>query len=285
MVKSILIATDFSERSDRAVQRASMLARETDARLSLVHVVDDDKPAEMARTEAGTAARRLSEQADTLQEMYGISCDSQVIVAAPFAGILEAAEKRNAALLVLGPHRRRVLHDVFIGTTAERTIRAAPRPVLMANAPPTGRYRNILLTTDMTELSRTALAVFHGLGISGQARLSIAHVFEDSALRLAMGRSFPAEDMKGHQSKSQEKAYHALFEFLEGTGLDLRAHHVRLNMSSPADEIMEVARETDAELLVVGTHGKTGMDKLFLGSVAEQVLRLADIDVLVLPCR
>ena len=69
-------------------------------------------------------------------------------------------------LLVLGPHRRRIFRDIFIGTTVERTIREADCPVLMANAAPVGPYRHVLLSTDLSEGSRDAMATYLFLNLS-----------------------------------------------------------------------------------------------------------------------
>ena len=285
MVKSILLATDFSERSDRALARARLLAKEAGAKLTLAHIVDDDKPSSMAQAEAATAAGILDEQARMLQEMDGLAAATHVRLAAPFAGIVQAAQDHAADLIVIGPHRRRILRDVFIGTTAERTIRTAPCPVLMANATVAGRYRNTLLTTDLSAQSRKALTTYGKLGIAGGAKISILHVFEDAALRLAMGHSIPRSEMDIQNSKAQEKAYRDLFTFTEGLGLDIAMHHVRLDLTSPATEILTAADELESDLLVIGAREKSGVDKLFLGSVAEAVLKTADIDALVLPCK
>ena len=74
-VKTILVATDSSSRSDRAVRRATLLAKELGASLSLVHVVDDDQPGRIVDAEREAAAAVLHDQARSLREIDGVDCE------------------------------------------------------------------------------------------------------------------------------------------------------------------------------------------------------------------
>ena len=137
-MKRIMFATDFSERSDRALRRAVILARAHDAVLEIVHVVDDDRPRRIVDHEVNDARQLLGELARSLKDLDGVSCRTQIVQDDPFAGIVKAVAKAMPDLLVVGPHRRQILRDAFVGTTAERTIRTASCPVLMVNGPPVG---------------------------------------------------------------------------------------------------------------------------------------------------
>ncbi len=137
-MQKILVATDFPERSDRAQRRATLLARQSGASIALVHVIDDDQPRRVIDTERDEAENLLNQMAATLRDVDGVECDTQVILATPFVGIIKAVADVAPDLLVIGPHRRQVLRDVFTGTTAERTIRPINCPVLMVNATPVG---------------------------------------------------------------------------------------------------------------------------------------------------
>lgn len=193
-MKKILVATDFSERSDRALRRAVLLAREFDAGLALVHVVDDDQPRRIVETETEEAKALLRQMAATLRNVDGVACETRVLLASPFAAIVQEVTDTSPDLLVIGPHRRQVLRDVFIGTTAERVIRSVDCPVLMVNAPPAGSYRHILQTTDLSDSSRDALRRFLALGIGEQTQNSLLHVFNAPALRLVMGHTLPKDN-------------------------------------------------------------------------------------------
>ena len=137
-MQHIMVATDFSERSDRALRRATLLARETGAALTVLHAVDDDRPRRIVEHEQEDAEALLTRLTATLQEVDGVKAAMRVILGEASEAILLATREDTPDLLVIGPHRRQIFRDVFIGTTAERTIRSARCPILMANAAPVG---------------------------------------------------------------------------------------------------------------------------------------------------
>ncbi|KPP91362.1 MAG: universal stress protein family protein [Rhodobacteraceae bacterium HLUCCA08] len=282
-MKKILLATDFSERSDRALRRASLLARGFDAALSIVHVVDDDQPRRIVDSEHAAASELLRELRNTVRDVDGIACDVRVIVADPFAGIARATEEDTPDLLVIGPHRRQMLRDVFVGTTAERTIRAVGCPVLMVNAPPVAAYRHVLLTTDLSEAAVRVATTPAVRDIAARATATILHVFDAPALHMAMSHTIPAEDRDAYRDDQHRAASRALAEFVAAAEWRAIRQEVRQAGKAPAEEILSMARDLPADLLVVGTHGRGGLARLLLGSVAETVLREAEIDVLAVP--
>ena len=129
----ILVATDFSTRSQRALRRAGLLARERSAKLTLVHVVEDDQPRTLIELERREASKFLDEQIHSLDELRGVRCSFLLGSGAAFDGILQTAKICSADLIVMGSHRRQLLRDVFVGTTVERVIRSGIYPVLMVN--------------------------------------------------------------------------------------------------------------------------------------------------------
>ncbi len=284
-MKTIMVATDFSERSDRALRRATLLARHVGAGLDLVHVVDDDQPERIVESEREAAGRLLGEQAATLRGVDGVSCKTQVVLADPFAGIVQATRDREPDLLVIGPHRRQLLRDAFVGTTAERTIRSVSCPVLMANAPPAGAYRQVLLTTDLSDGSRAAVEAFAALGIAPKASASILYVFDVPLLGLAMGQSVSTSERERVLDRERQEAERQLAGFMAPYPADLAEAIVRPDVSGPANEILAAATDNEAGLVVVGTRGRSGLARLILGSVAEEVLRNARLDVLAVPPR
>lgn len=284
-MKHIMIATDFSERSDRALRRATLLSKQFDARLSIVHVVDDDRPQRMLEKERDLASQLLDEIGASVRGHDGVPCETRVVLGAPFAGIVEAVEEGSPDLLVIGPHRRQELRDVFTGTTAERTIRSAACPVLMANAPPVGPYRRILLTTDFSDEARRAVDAFMALGMARGAEIHILHLFDARALRLAMAGSMPESSRITYLEDARREARKELASFAQEADLTNARQVARESRISTALEILELAREASTDLIVVGTRGRSGLERFLLGSIAERVLRAADRDVLAVPPR
>ena len=174
----ILAATDFSTRSQRALRRAGLLARDTGAELTLVHVVDDDQPQDLIAMERREAGRILAEQVGAVAEFRGVQCHPMVATGDPFDAILRTAADLNSDLIVMGAHRKQFLRDVFIGTTIERVIRTGPHPVLMVNNEVQGGpYRTVLTPVDMSEPSANAIRIAQTLGLIDDARVTLVHAF------------------------------------------------------------------------------------------------------------
>jgi nucleotide-binding universal stress UspA family protein len=278
-MKTILVATDFSERSDRALRRATLLAKQFEASISLLHVIDDDQPRRIVEAERDVALELLREMQMTVTAHDSVPCEIRLVLGAPFAGIAQAMQEMAPDLLVIGPHRRQALKDVFIGTTAERTLRSGGYPVLMANGPPLGPYRHILIATDFSEAAHRAAERFFALELGRGAKVSLLHVYDVPLHHTMMGR----EELQTSFDKQSITAMQALSDFAKSLG-DGRMHQIaRPQASTPALDVLEAAKTAGVDLVVVGTHGKTGLTKYLLGSVAEELLRIADRDVLAVP--
>ncbi len=284
-MKTIMVATDFSRRSDRALSRAAVLARQFGASIILIHVVNDDQPRRIVEIEHEESAVLLAQSAETFKEVDGVACEVRIVRASSFVGIIQAAEELRPDLLVIGSHRRHVLKDVFIGTTAERTIRLVDCPVLMVNAQPAGQYRHIMHTTDLSAGSRDALQRARDLRIGDDAINTLLYVFDAPALRLVMVDTMTKNDQALYLASEQMNAMRDLDAFTSSAKLDDFAPQVRHKPKATHHEILTAAEEENADLIVVSTHGRTGLAKLLIGSVTERVLRSASIDVLAIPPR
>lgn len=282
-MKMIMVATDFSERSDRALRRATLLARQFGASIALIHVVDDDQPRRIVDVERDEAKKLLRQMGATLRDVDGVECKTRVILASPFVGIAKAVEDTVPDLLVIGPHRRQMLRDVFVGTTAERTIRSVGCPVLMVNAPPAGNYRHVLQTTDLSDGSRQSLQRFPALGIGERARNSLLHVFDAPALRLAFSHAMPKDEQEHYLAGAKKDASRDLSRFLASANLGSVEPMVRYEAAAAPLEILKAADEEQADLIVLSTYGRSGLSKLLIGSVTEQVLQTSPVDVLTIP--
>ena len=164
-MRMILAGTDLSARSDRALHRAALLAREFKARLLILHVVDDDQPPALIDQDRRQAKALLDGQALHLAELANAPPDLLVKVGDPFDIIVRTAREQGADLIVLGAHRKRILRDIFVGTTIERVMRTGSAPVLMVNGFPDDPYRRLLLAIDMSEASARAAQAANAFGV------------------------------------------------------------------------------------------------------------------------
>lgn len=284
-MKKILVATDFSTRSDRAVRRATLLAKKFGAALSLVHVVDDDRPKRIVDAERELTSVLLGEQARSVREIDGVDCSADILLGAPSDEMIKAAEAGMADILIIGPHRHRAFLDVFTGTTAERTIRSGSHPLLVANGVPAGFHRHILAAVDLSEGSGNALRTLADLGLDKLAAVSVIYVYSAPARSHMAAASASSDDIEDYLAGEEKRARGELAEFMRGLAISPARQVLKLNESSVAHIICATAREVSADLIVVGTRGLTGVKKFLLGSVAEEVLHISDRDVLAVPPR
>lgn len=282
-MKTILVATDFSERSDRALRRATLLARSGGARLVLVHGVDDDQPdrlAESARREAGAL---IGELAASVTSLDGVACEGLVVSGPVDEAVATAAEEHDADLLVVGSHRQRPFHDVFLGTTVDRILRRSLRPVLMAKATPAGPHHRVLFATDMSEGCENAIRTARDLGLLAGTRLSVVHVFAAPGQELMLHASASTKEVLAYVESERVRATEKLEAWLNGIGLSADARLAELAEVATAETIADCAQESRADLIVLGTQARSSLKRFILGSVAQGVLRAATSDVVVVP--
>ena len=281
-MENLLVATDFSVRSDRATRRAALLARKLGAKLNLVHVIDNDLPARLLADERATASFLLEETVQTFGANDGIDADWQVIVDDPYVGILAAADDISADLIIIGPHRRR-LRDVFVGTTAERVVRQSSRPLLVAVDTPSSDHHHTLLALDFDKASKSAARHALAMGVFDHTNVVVMHAFDAPAEHL-LRRSFePATSVAQYVEGERELAAAKLRDLLRDLGLPPTCQTVVSITGSPARTILESARGVGSDLIVVGTNKREGFERMLIGSVTADIIREAQRDLLIIP--
>lgn len=282
-MKTMLLATDFSARSDRALRRATLLAKQHDARIVLLHVIDEDKPKQMVEAEWAVAGQILAELRETIQTVDGIACDARLAIGTPYEAIVAAADKADADLTVMGAHRRHALKDMFVGTTAERATRTSHCPVLIASALPKSRYTGVLIATDMSAASGCAIEAARERGFFDGAKVGVVHGFEAPAQSLVLRSATTSADLKAYIAAQHAAAENELEGFLNRLQLrpDFRA--VELPETSKAELIDDCVRRHQSDLVIIATQGQSAVGRFLLGSVAEEVLRGSSVDVLAVP--
>lgn len=276
----VLCATDLGAGSDAALSRAREIARALGARVLLLHVVD------VASTARATGRRRAHAQLtiDALSRKIAWSgSDVQGSVRAsrrPHGAIADVALEWDADLIVLGPYRRR-LGDSFRGTTAERVIRKADRPVLVVNRDAAAPYVNVLLASDLSRMSAGITRVSKQFGLLKDSRASVVHVPQHSlgvVRYLARGSESAVSSYQRSRSRLATKQIEAQ---LERAGLNAVGVSVLSPPNtSPFHAIEQVAQRVGSDLVVVGSSRFPVLKRVFIGSVSNEVLRGMKQDVL-----
>lgn len=294
-IRKILHATDFSPASRPALDQALLWAELHAARLVLLHVLTvrtaDPFHPEHHFPEPEELARRLRALADSemaallaphrerplqLQELVRSGVD-------PEREIALAAEELEADLLVLGTHGRRGALHLLMGSVASGVLRAAGRPVLIVPSRrprPLGPWRRVLVPVDFSDASRHAVRHAAELVASVGARLELLHVIPpiEAALPMNLGGIGALPVVADLEPAARAELARLADELPPAVVADCTVWH-----GGVVGSILNRAEEGGADLIVVGTTGRTGLDRLLLGSVAENVARLAEVPVLVVP--
>lgn len=280
-MRTVLAATDLSRRSERAVAQAAHLAARLEARLIVLHVVDDEVPVTLFDSERRQALNVLDATVDGLGCLPRNRVSVHAVGGLDFQVILKVAGEERADLIALGAHRRAMLEDILTGTTVERVVRHATIPVLVVKRPAPGEYPCTLAAVDLTEEAAAVLRLAYQ--ISGGQTLYAMHVLDDTALLQMTVASAGTEQKDRHRAVMSGRCETLLHEISQRAGLADGGCLPFLGWGVPAPAILSGAKELQAELIVVGTrtHARGAMERLLLGSVAEHLLLDSSCDVLV----
>jgi nucleotide-binding universal stress UspA family protein len=189
-------------------------------------------------------------------------------------GVVNLARELGAQAVVLGTHGRSGLARALLGSVAEGVIRSAPCPVLAVKEGSSVPYRHVLAATDFSDASRAALGLAAGIARLFEARLSLAHVVEPRmAPAELVGLPVQLEDPAAAATRAASDL-ERLVGNLPGPVETFLRH------GDPAAELAGLVAEKRPDLLVMATHGRTGLGRVLQGSVAEEVLRGAACAVL-----
>lgn len=284
-MQHLMVALDLSERADRALRRAVLLARQYGSHLTLAHVVDDDQPAWLQDRQRMQARMILDRLAATLHAMDGVSCRVRVPTAPTDEGLIGLAAELSPDLLIVGPRRPQGLTTLFRGTTGERTVGVMACPILMANALAVGSYQHVAQTSDKSPASADALQRFRNLGLAGSDRNSLLHIFDAPALSATTSFGTGKGERDHYLKNERNRANLMLEDFATAAAIANPDTILRPLETSYANDILLAAEEEMVDLLVISTHGRGGIAKLMLGSVAQNIIGKAQIDVLAIPPR
>jgi nucleotide-binding universal stress UspA family protein len=292
---TILYPTDLCESSPRVFELACALARDHDARLIVLHVeLPPVGTAEVIerRDSAGYYAGVWQELRQLRAPTANIQVEHHLVVGHVASEILRVAGETQTGLIVMGTHGRSGLGRLLMGSVAEGVVRQASCPVLTVKFPdapvqvkpaesaPDGRragmlsVHTILHPTDFSSHAKGAFARACALARDYGARLVVVHVKPiPPILGSEFGPVFPPEptdvyeDLRKHLSCVRPADAAIPVE-----------HHLR--EGDAATQILSLAGECKCDLIVMGTHGRTGLGRVLLGSVAEAVVRQASCPVL-----
>jgi len=290
-IRKILFPTDFSNASTAALGHAVMLAENFSAELTLFHVAVDERHLQQAHfpelEKAGDELEELIEE--QLAEITGAAPPRRLAVKRvvrqnpePVQEIAKYSADEDFDLLVMGTHGRTGMAHLLMGSIAESLVRVAPCPVLTVREHMQKEevvpYLSILVPVDFSSHSQKALKYGITLATNYEASLSVLHVFDvpvqpshyqlDENLLMRMQPDIEAMTLEALQKLMKEMAPKEL------------EYSTACVVGRAYAEIVHYATKQDSDLIVLGTHGLSALEKFLLGSTAAKVVRHAPCPVL-----
>ena len=283
-MKKILMASDLSPRSDRALQRSFALARQHGAALRVVNVVDEHLPAELREHSIDWARKRLANEIAPLSAATGVVADVTVKAGSPRRAIADMAAEWSADLLVLGIHDEQKRGKGLFGeTTAASILKGSTAPVLLVTGDASAAYGKIVIGVDFSPLSRAALR--QAVSIAPQAQYHLVHAYHVPFKGFLGSENVAAEIEREERAAfdafiAGEMDYLAVQARISGVAPD--ALHTEMHDGMAASVLHTACSRLGADLLVMATNGRAGLSRAIWGSVARDLLDYPPCDVLVI---
>lgn len=299
-MKTILVATDFSEHAQLAGKYAIRLARQLDANLVCVHasIMSEAKPnayevahgkleefREHLQRQLGQRRRWLELLSDEAGRQ-GVRSQHHLVDGSPADAICAAAEEVDAGLVIMGSHGHTGFKRILLGSVAEKVVRLCKCSVLIARAPLVGEkgFHHILVPTDFSESSHHALDQACALA-SADATVDVLHCwhavgFAEGPVDATAGPATVYSSIVETVTHESEVLGAKLVDRISRTGRRGAFHLFHGRPTAGVQSFVE-DQEHAYDLVAVGTHGRTGLPRLLLGSVAEVTVRYSPCSVLV----
>jgi nucleotide-binding universal stress UspA family protein len=285
----LLLATDGSQHSEGAIREAIRLAKKCSSSLTALSVIDtnpefDALAPQIMEKKAKEARQNLDAVRDRAKK-EGVLCDIAVREGEDsYKDIVDEAVKRKSTMIIMGRRGRTGLKRLIMGSVTARVIGHAHCNVLVVPTAAQLEFKNIVIATDGSKYSVAAASEAIGIAKRNRSKLTViadvpAELAAPTDIELAVEQR---ELIADQELQVAEKNAKAVKEAAQKEGVDVQAF---VMSGKPADAIIEIARDKVADLIVLGSHGRTGIERLLMGGVTERVIVLASCPVLVVKSR
>jgi nucleotide-binding universal stress UspA family protein len=289
--KRIVVPTDFSETAQTAVNLGAEIAGYYKASLDLVNAVDATVYAYAGYPFASLSKELIASAEEALNRVKlpkaadKINISRYILSGNPAAEIVEHAKRHSADMIVVGTHGHGAVARFILGSVADRVLHEATCPVLVTKAhkgkvtKPKSKPKpitRILFPTDFSDTATKALNRAVALTEDFDAELYVLHIVDDTLISTHVDaeRKLILEELRRHALDEMQKQLPPdLLQNFETTGAVKRGE--------PGKQICAFAETHGCDLIVMGSHGRTGLGRLLIGSVADKVVHRAKCPVFI----
>lgn len=265
----VLVGTDLSARSDRAVDRAFQLAQGWNTRLVVVHAIEAGSPLVDDTALADRAIRAV------LPQPASAVVDILPAIGPAPSTISAAARSSASRLVVTGVARMNHVGDYFVGTAVDHMVRTADVPVLVVKQRPHRNYRAMLVATDCSDCSRHAL--LHAAQMFPHIPIHLVHAFH-----VPYEGWLKSEETRADITRTAEAEVNAFLDDADIPDDIRRRITTHVDYGEVHRVVIAAAGRLGADLVVLGTHGRSGFIRSVIGSRAEELLRAVPLDTLMI---
>ncbi|HWJ69814.1 MAG TPA: universal stress protein [Sphingobium sp.] len=292
-IRTIVAALALETDDDPVAARALQLARQHGAKLVFIHVIENgfgQAESLPAPADAATLQAAVEQAAGArIRAMIGEARPQEAVIileaGKPYEVIDHLARREQADLLLIGPGKARNVRERVFGSTADRLVRIADRPVLVVRAGGAASYAHISVAMDFSASSRAAFEV--AAGLAGDAAMELVHMveipltFEQAMLKAGT----PQLEIRRYRRDKANAVRQKLADFVAESRDFSVEPGLRVVQGEASAALVRLSRSGRTDLLALGLHSRTMMARALLGSVARHVLQGAACDVLVVGAR
>lgn len=273
----ILVPTDFSDHAAESLDHAVQLGAQYDAEITLLHVDEFSvSPLGALGVQAEYIATYQRMKDEFLREQFAglrkrvegksVQVRTQVIPGRAYKRIVEEGEKENYDMIVIATRGLTHLSTYLIGSTAERVVRLSRQPVLSVQSGPRygGKVESVLCPTDLSPAANFALSYALSIAARNKAHLYIQYISEldrpepEAEIR----RRIP--DLKDHHPQADQITVDYIFD----------------RDVEPSNSIIRFAEDRNVDMIVMSTHGRKGLRRVYIGNNTAEVVRQSTRPVL-----
>jgi nucleotide-binding universal stress UspA family protein len=277
----VLLATDFSKTAEKLTDCLIELKNLCIEEVLILQVLEDHIGSPEAAHFAKKADQQLLEKSRKKAEKIGLKASTAVEIGKPYKEIIKKAEEENCSLILIASHGGGIIKELLLGSTTRNVIRKTTIPVLIEKyeeidkddfrTASENKFERILLPIDFSIFNDKVLDMVK----------KMSNPSEEIILTTIIEKSDSLEELEKRKNKA-EADLKDIHNELTAENINSRCN-IEVRHGNPAENIIEVAEEKDAGLIIMSTKGRSNLKELLIGSTAEKVAENSPIPVLLVP--